>query len=132
MFIDCLFVIVVSVLTTCSELQEKIQYKSTEKTEEIEAVVSALKIKGKKLEGDEYFRDVMEREKKEALLSKEEVEIQLKVDLEDVQHTKDELLKVGSVQCALVDPPPPPPPTYTNGASGSLAPRPCIPSKQPV
>ena len=103
--------VVVSLLTTCSELQEEIQYKSTEKIEEIEAVVSALKNKGMKLEGDEYFRDVMEREKREALL-KEEVE-KLKVDLEDVQRTKEELLEVGSVQCALVDPPPPPP-TYTH------------------
>ena len=102
MFIDCLFaVVVVSLLTTCSELQEEIQYKSTKKTEEIEAVVSALKNKGKKLEEDEYFRGVMEREKREALL-KEEVQ-ELKVDLEDVQHTKEELLKVGSVQCVAFE-----------------------------
>jgi chromosome segregation ATPase len=85
-------------LTWCEEgvlkelkLKEEIQYKSTKKTEEIEAVVSALKNKGKKLEEDEYFRGVMEREKREALL-KEEVQ-ELKVDLEDVQHTKEELLK---------------------------------------
>ena len=96
LFIDCLFaVVVVSLLTTCSKLQEEIQYKSTEKTEEIGAVVSALKNKGKKLEEDEYFRGVMEREKREALL-KEEVE-KLKVGLEDVQCTKEELLKVRRV-----------------------------------
>ena len=51
-----------------------------ERTEKIEAIMSTLKAKQEKLERDKYLHEVMEREKKEALL-KEENE-KLKADLE--------------------------------------------------